>query len=169
MTFHLDEIDLKLLLHLQKNSRMSLRELSHEIHLSDSSVRSRIQRLETEGYIKQYTAILNKVMIKRNLVSFTGIRLKENNYSTTIYFLDKLREVPGVYNCYYVNGMFDFLLHMVVGDMQEYYNTLVHILAKINGVSRITTFFVLNEMEGEKLIDLSHLKSGYRRYRKRLH
>ena len=152
-----DEIDIKILFLLQRNARISLREISKKIHLSFTAVRLRVKRLEDEGYIKNYVAILSKAKININLMSFTGISLHENcNYNLTS-FLEFVKGIPEVCSCYHVNGMFDFLLYIVAADMQEYHNCLVNTLCKIDSVKEIRTFFVLDESGADHMIDLTHL------------
>ncbi|WP_316818921.1 Lrp/AsnC family transcriptional regulator [Pedobacter nyackensis] len=157
MAFKLDKFDLNLLVQLQKNARISAREISHKIHLSASAVSARIRRLESDGYILRYITILNKSMVNKNLVCFTGVRLSQNNNENLAYFAEQIKDIPEVYNCYHVNEMFDFLLHMVAKDMQDYHHFLINTLSNINSVCNITTFFVLSEMEDAHNVDLSHL------------
>lgn len=157
MAFKLDKFDLNILTRLQNNARMSAREISHKIHLSASAVSARIRRLENDGYILQYVTILNKTMVNKNLVCFTGVRLAQNNNENLTSFAERIKEIPEVYNCYHVNGMFDFLIHIVAKDMKEYRHFLINTLSNINCVCKITTFFVLSEMENGHKVDLSHL------------
>lgn len=157
MTFHLDKFDLNILVQLQNNARVSIKEISNRVYLSANAVSSRISRMESGGCIKQYVTILNNSMLGRNLECFTGVSLAQNNNENLVYFTDCIKKIPEVYNYYHVNGMFDFLLHIVARDMQDYHNCLVHTLSNINCVYKITTFFVLSDMEAAHKVDLSHL------------
>ncbi|TCC88453.1 Lrp/AsnC family transcriptional regulator [Pedobacter hiemivivus] len=168
MPFNLDELDLKLLFHLQENARISAKDISRKIHLSPNSVSSRIKRLEQRGYIKQYVTVLNNSMLNRKLMAFTGVRLIHNSSSNLESFMEFVKYVPEVTNCYHVNGMFDFFLHMVATDMQDYRNCLVNTFANIENVSELRTFFVLNEMGGGQAIDLTHLCSKFNRNQKQM-
>jgi Lrp/AsnC family leucine-responsive transcriptional regulator len=157
MPLNLDERDVKILCQLQQNARISVAELSNLVHLSRSAVSERIKRLETIGYIHAYAAILNKPKINKNLVSFTGIRLHSNTQGNLSSFLNEIKGSPELSNCYRINGMFDFLLHIVVADMEEYRNYLTHNLSEIENVSAIQTFFVLDESHGDHQVDLRYL------------
>lgn len=157
MTFNLDKYDLKVLSHLQDNARVTIKEISNRVFLSANAVSTRIERLETCGCIKQYMTILNKSMFNKNLECFTGVSLAQNNNEKLIYFTECIKKLPEVYNYYHVNGTFDFLLHIVARDMNDYHNCLLNTLSNINGVYKITTFFVLSEMEGVPKIDLNYL------------
>ncbi|WEK20975.1 MAG: Lrp/AsnC family transcriptional regulator [Candidatus Pedobacter colombiensis] len=163
MPFNLDELDLKLLFHLQQNARISVQEISRKIHLSPSAVSARIRRLEDKGYIKQYVTILNKSMVDRKLMSFTGVRLNHNSNTNLESFKEFVKRIPEVINCYHVNGMFDFLLHILATDMQDYRNCLVNTLAKFESVSELITFFVLDEVGVGQVIDLTHLLIRFNR------
>lgn len=160
MAFDLDRFDVNILKELQSNARLSIKEISNRVYLSANAVSSRIIRMEVGGCIKQYITILNKSMVGRNLECFTGVSLAQNNKENLVYFTDCMKKVPEIYNYYHVNGMFDFLLHIVARDMQDYHNILVNTLSKTNCIYRVNTFFVLSEMEGGHKIDLSHLSQN---------
>ena len=166
MPFNLDELDLKLLSHLQENARISAKDISRKIHLSPNSVSIRIKRLEERGYIKQYVTVLNNTMLNRKLMTFTGVRLIHNNSSNLESFMEYVKYVPEITSCYHVNGMFDFLLQIVATDMQDYRDFLVNTLAKFDNISELRTFFVLNEMGAGHRIDLTHLRGRFKRNQK---
>lgn len=166
MLSKLDEIDIKLLFHLQKGARISAQEISKRIHLSANAVSARIRRLEDQGYIKQYVTILNKNMINKNVVSFTGITLHQNGNGNLSSFLEFVKDVPEVCNCYHVNETFDFLLYIVVTDIQDYHNFLINKLSLLGCVSNIKTFFVLKEIGTAHMIDLTPLMSRFNQKRK---
>lgn len=166
MLSKLDEIDIKVLFHLQKGARISIQEISKKVHLSANAVSARIRRLEDQGYIKQYATILNKNMINKKLVSFTGITLHHNGNGNLSSFLEFVKDVPEVCNCYHVNETFDFLLYIVVTDMQDYHNFLINKLSLIDCISKIKTFFVLEEIGTAHMIDLTPLMNRFNRKRK---
>lgn len=162
MAFKLDEIDVKLLSQLQNNARVSVKEISRKIHLSPNAVSARIKRLEDTDYIKGYVAILNKDKIERKLESFTGISLHQNNNFNLVSFLDSVKDIPEICSCYLVNGMFDFVLRIAVNDMEEYRKCMVNTLSKIESISEIRTFFVLDEIGSDYIVDLTHLMRKFR-------
>lgn len=160
MPFRLDKLDLNVLMQLQNNARISAQEISRRIHLSANAVTARIRRLENEGYIKQYTTILNNAMVNRKLECITGVRLMQNNNAHMNAFLTAVKSIPEVYCCYHVNSMFDFMLHIVAIDVQDYH-CFTKTLSEINCVSRITPLIILNEMDRPNVVDLSHLFSRF--------
>lgn len=157
MSLELDRIDINILNILQKNARTSDTEISRKIHLSPNAVSVRIKRLEDDGYIGHYTTVLNKSKVNRNLECFTGINLTQNNYQTVISFLKCINSMPEVYRLYWINSMFDFLIHIVSIDVEDYYDLLVNKITKINCVKNATPLIVFNEMAGLNMIDLSHI------------
>lgn len=163
MALKLDQIDISILAHLQKNARISDKDISRNIHLSPNAVAARIKRLEDENYIQHYTTVLNKSKVNRNLECFTGINLTQNNYQTVNAFLKFVNGIPEIYRFYRINSMFDFLLHIVSIDIQDYHHLLIDKLTKINCVSSATPFVVLNEAKSLNIIDLSHLFKRFER------
>ncbi|MFA4869170.1 MAG: Lrp/AsnC family transcriptional regulator [Pedobacter sp.] len=157
MPLELDKLDINILTQLQNNARISDKQISRIIHLSPNAVTTRISHLENDGYILQYTAILNKAKINKNLECFTGVNLTNNNYHNVTTFLKNIKRIPEVYNFYRINSVFDFLIHIVAVDLNDYHNLLINKLSSLHCVRDTTTFVVLNEMEGGHSLDLSHL------------
>lgn len=157
MSFELDHIDRSILTQLQINARMSDREISRIIHLSPNAVTKRIKRLEDENYILQYTTVLNKSMVNRKLECLTGINLTRNNFFVVNSFIEYTRSIPEVYCTYYINGIFDFLIHIVAIDIQDYYSLVVNKFHNLNCVGDVTTLVILSEVAGFNKLDLSHL------------
>ncbi len=164
MLSNLDEIDIKLLFHLQKCARISAQEISKKIHLSANAVSARIRRLEDQGYIQQYVTVFDKNMINKKVITFTGVTLHHNVRDNLLSFAEFIKGIPEVCNFYHLNETFDFLLHIVVTDMQDY--KLVHKkLSLIDCVSNIKTFMVLSEIGTSNMIDLSPLMNRPNRKR----
>lgn len=157
MSFKLDKLDLKLLMYLQSNARITIQELSRKIHLSANAVSARIKRLEDDGYIEKYVTVLSKSKFNRNLECFTGIRLEYNNYSSLLSFLECIRDVPHVYHCYHVNHIFDFILHIGAKDVRDYHDCITKIMARMNCSGRATSIIIFSEMGGGRKIDLTYL------------
>jgi len=162
MPLNLDKIDLKLLMQLQSNARISNQEISRKIHLSPNAVKARIKRLEDEGYIEKYVTVLSKSKFNRNLECLTGVTLEYNNHSNLARFLDYVKDIPQVDRCYHVNNVFDFILHIVAKDVKDYHNCLIGMLSKVNCVSRTTPFIIFKEIEGANTIDLTEFLKRFK-------
>lgn len=157
MSLKLDKIDLNILDQLQRNARVSIKEISRKIHLSSNAVTGRIKRLEDDGYIQRYTTVLNNTMVDKSLECFTAINLTENNHQTAASFLTYLNSIPEVYEFYRLNCVYDFFLRIITVDIYDYQNILINKLSKLNCVSGTKTFMVLSDMTGSNIVDLSHL------------
>jgi DNA-binding Lrp family transcriptional regulator len=157
MPSDLDAKDIKILSHLQENARITSSEMARKIYLSTSATNARIKRLEMCGYIKNYTVVLNKAKIDKKLSSFTGVQLNSNSQNSLDLFMEVINRSPEVVNCYQVNGDFDFILHIVVSDMQEFNEFYLNALGKFGNTGAIRTFFVMNELIAGNIIDLSNL------------
>lgn len=157
MYLNLNDVDVEILFLLQRNGRMSVQEISKKIHLSPSAVSTRIKNLEDEAYIKGYTAVLNKSKLNKNLSSLTCVKLKANSNANLVVFTDFIKQIPEVFDWHHVNGAFDFILYILVSDMQTYHQFLVKILGAHELVEDVVTFFILNESEGVNKMDLADL------------
>ena len=139
----IDEIDLKLLNLLQKNSRITIRELSEKLFLSTTPIYERIKKLEKTGLIKQYITLLDPTKIDKNLIVFISINLTSHTKEVVAGFekvIDKLDEVS---ECYYISGNFDFLLKVFCKDMDAYHDFLTDKLSVIESISQFYSSFVL--------------------------
>ncbi|ACU03396.1 regulatory protein AsnC/Lrp family [Pedobacter heparinus DSM 2366] len=161
MCMQLDEIDAKILFHLQKNAKIPIKEISWRIHLSQSATLARIKNLEENQYIQHYAAVLNKSKLNKKLISFTGLQLRAHAQDNLISSSRLISEFPEVINCYIVNGGFDFLLHIAVADMQEYNSFYLNALLKIKNIETVRTFFVIDELKDDNSVDLSNLFKMY--------
>jgi Lrp/AsnC family transcriptional regulator, leucine-responsive regulatory protein len=140
----LDDDDVRILQLLQHNARLTNKEIGDKIGKSASPVFERIRRLRQEGFIKQFTAVLDNKMIEKNLVAFTNIHLRAHAKDVMLRFEQEVIRYDEVMECYHMTGEYDFLLKIAVKDMDEYYNFVIHKLARLSNVGTVQSFFVLN-------------------------
>jgi Lrp/AsnC family leucine-responsive transcriptional regulator len=143
----LDETDIRILRELQKDSRLSNKELAARIHLSTTPTFERHRRLERDGYIKLYTAILNADMIDRGFVVICNI-------STNNIFKDKIddfrthvAEWDEVTECYNVSGDFDFSMKVYVKSMKAYQEFIINKVGAIPYITKIQSTFVMDTLK----------------------
>jgi DNA-binding Lrp family transcriptional regulator len=105
----------------------------------------RIKRLIEEGYIKQYTVILDQKKIGKGLVGYVQVQLRQHSTDNIRSFVEQMKQVPGVIECSHMTGSFDFLLKIAVRDMDQYQQLLIDRLAALPGVENIQSFFVISE------------------------
>jgi leucine-responsive regulatory protein len=150
----LDNTDRKLLSMLQSNSRMTVKELSAAVNLSQTPVYERVRRLESEGYIRQYVALLDARKLDLGLTAFVMVKLIRQDNVTTDRFTRTVGGIENVVDCYGIAGTFDFLLKVLVRDMESYKRFVVDVLGNIDCVGSMETVFVLNEVKRETAIPI---------------
>src|SRR5687767_7535322 len=141
----LDDDDLRILQLLQHDARLTNKEIADKIGKSVSPVFERIKRMREEGFIKQFAAVLDNKKIELGLQAFTNVRLKEHSQEMMLGFEKEVTRFHEVMECYHMTGEYDFLLKIVVKDMDEYYLFVIHKLANLSNVGTVQSFFVLNE------------------------
>ena len=120
----LDKTDLQILRVLQNNSRLTTKELAAKVNLSPTPVFERVKRLEANGYIKKYVAVLDPAKLNRGFVVFCSVKLRRLNRDIAAEFTRIVREIPEVTECYNISGDYDYLLKIHAPDMKYYQELL---------------------------------------------
>lgn len=139
----LDATDRRILQLLQQNCSLTHKEIAAETGLSTTPVYERIKRLEREGYISRYVALLNPVKVGRSLTIFCSVSLKEHAKSLLEKFVAEVLRFEEVTECYHIAGNYDYLLKVAVKDMDAYQNFIVNKLAALNNVAHAQSSFVM--------------------------
>ena len=143
---HIDDIDKAILRELQKNAKITTKELASTLNLTISPVYERIKRLESLGFIKEYVAVLNKYMINKPFTSFCQVSMRYHEE-----YIDKFEEeilnLDEVQECYHVAGQIDFLLKINVGSIEEYHDFIRYKLSKIPNIGILNSAIVLKEIK----------------------
>ncbi len=143
----IDDIDREILLALQKNARTTTKELSYDLKLSQTPIYERIKRLERDGYIDNYVALLNKKKIGKPMLAYCNVQLKEHAKPFLIQFEREVILFNEVVECYYIAGNFDYLLRVLVKDIAEYQNFMVNKLAALENIQNVQSMFVMTEIK----------------------
>lgn len=154
---NLDSIDIKLLKLLQENSRLTTKELSQEVGLSISPVYERVKRLENEGYINRYVALLNPEKLNLGFMAFVAVRLSKQSSEGSSEFIKVVQDIPEVAECYSMAGNFDFLMKVYAPDMQYYRTFVLDVLGGIKAIGNIVTTFVMAEVKQSTALPLGQL------------
>jgi len=144
---HLDTKDIQLLRLLQKNAKLTVKELAKEINLSPSPVFERVKRLEQEGYVKKYAAVLDPDKLNRGFTVFCQIKLKIHDRSVGYDFVNEILEIEEVAECYNISGDFDFLLKVQVRDMKHYQDFVFNTLGSVDSIGSTHSTFVMAEVK----------------------
>ncbi|MEO6550324.1 MAG: Lrp/AsnC family transcriptional regulator [Ferruginibacter sp.] len=138
-----DSKDLAILKLLQKNARITVKEISDLVHLSTTPVHERIKRMEAAGVIKQYATLLDHAKVKKGLMVICYVSLKEHNKKAGEKFIETILELDEVIECYNISGEFDFMLKVVSEDMNAYYDFHVNKLSQIANMGHVQSVFVM--------------------------
>ena len=143
---HLDKIDTQILKELQSDGRMSNVELSRRVNLSPTPCLERVRRLEQNGYITGYMAIIDPRKLNQSLVVFVEITLDRTTPDVFDVFAAAIRKLPEIEECHMVAGGFDYLAKLRVEDMYAYREFLER-LSSVQGVSQTHTYVVMEEVK----------------------
>lgn len=143
----LDDIDLQILKTLQKNAKLTTKELADAVHLTPTPVFERQKRLERQGYIKKYVAVLDPEKLGQGLLVFCKVKLKQINHEIADSFVRHIQRIPDVIECYNTSGAYDYLLKVRARDMRQYQEFVLTKLGDIDSVGSIESTFVMSELK----------------------
>ena len=143
----LDETDLQILKTLQKNARLTTKELADAVHLTPTPVFERQKRLEKKGYIKKYVAVLDPEKLGLGLLVFCKVKLKQINHEIADSFVRQIQHIPEVTECYNTSGAYDYLLKVRARDMKHYQEFVLNKLGEIDSLASIESTFVMSEVK----------------------
>jgi Lrp/AsnC family leucine-responsive transcriptional regulator len=139
----LDAKDLSILKLLQQNARATVKEISEKVHLSTTPVHERIKRMEDAGVIKQYATLVDHTKVKKSLMVVCYVSLKQHSKTSGDKFIKAIHELNEVIECYTISGEFDFMLKVLVENMDAYYDFHVNKLSSIENVGKVQSMFVM--------------------------
>lgn len=135
----LDAIDRRMLRALQENGRISNADLARTVNLSESACLRRLRVLESEGVISRYAAIINERAVGLPISVFVTVTLSSQAESALTAFETAVATVPEVVECYLMTGVSDYLLRLVVRDVDDLERVHSHELTRIPGVTRVSS------------------------------
>jgi Lrp/AsnC family leucine-responsive transcriptional regulator len=143
----LDQTDQSILQLLQADARLTNKEIADKLGKSISPIYERIKWLEQEGYIKGYIALTDRSKLGLQLVAFTNVQLKEHAQTLLHAFERDVVKLPEVLECYHMTGVYDYLLKVVVADMNHYQDFIVNKLAKLPNIGTVQSSFIMTEVK----------------------
>lgn len=150
----LDEIDIKLLKALQRDAKVSTKELCELLNLSKTPVYERIHHLEKEGVIKGYSATIDNKKVGLPLVVFCNVSLAVHDDEHIERFMKDIMGIEEIMECYSTGGFYDFLLKVVLKDLDEYNRFVFEKLTKVHGIVKMQSSFVLSEIKHKTELDI---------------
>ena len=143
----LDQTDRAILRALQENSKLTTKELADKVHLSPSPTFERQKRLEREGYIRKYVALVDSRKAGNNIIIWCNIRLKQHTHDYIKEFMDAVQDIEEITDCYNTSGDFDFLIKVHTRDMEAYQDFMLNTLGKMHCLGSLNSVFVIGEIK----------------------
>jgi Lrp/AsnC family transcriptional regulator, leucine-responsive regulatory protein len=151
----LDITDRKILRFLQNDAKLTNKELADKLGKSVTPVYERIRRLEREGFIKQYVALLDRQKVGIMLLAYTNVQLKEHSYAMLKAFEKAVVRLDEVMECNHMTGSYDYLLKIGVRGMEEYQDFIINKLSRLANISTVQSSFVMTELKNETAFHLT--------------
>ena len=150
----LDATDKKLLLLLQSDCKQTTKELSIKLNLSVTAVYERIKKLEREGIIDKYVVLINRSKVEKGFVVFCHLKLIQHTKEFISKFESQVIQLPEVLECHHVSGDYDYILKIVVKDMEAYREFLVTKLTTLEHIGSTHSTFMISEVKNTTVVDI---------------
>ncbi|WP_339614673.1 Lrp/AsnC family transcriptional regulator [uncultured Winogradskyella sp.] len=157
MSQTLDKIDLQILSILQTDSNRTTKSIAQELGMTTSPIFERIKKLEKEGFIKKYVAVLDNKKIGLKLKVFIGITLQGHTRSFLEKFVKEINNFPEVVECHRVSGNYDYLLKLVVEDIEAYETFIISKLTLLPYLGNVQSLITLSTGKETNEINLSRI------------
>lgn len=154
----LDAIDRRIIGALQADGRLPNTDLAERVGLSPSPCLRRVNRLEREGYIQGYRAVLRRDQIGLGLTVFLGVKIEGHANDTAVAFEEVVVNFPEVVACHMVSGEADYLLEVVVPDLEHYKKFLVGKLLELSVVREVRSNIAIQTLKPGAVLPLDHLE-----------
>lgn len=151
---NLDKTDKSILMLLQQNSKMNIKEIALKVGLTTSPTYDRIKRLEKSGIIKHYIAELDKEKVGLDLVVFCQVTLQVHSKTLITQFENAVSKMPEIIGCYHVAGNFDYLLKIVTPNIKSYQLFLKNKLSVLESVATVQSNFVMSTVKEQSKLEL---------------
>lgn len=152
----LDRIDRRILNVLQRDGRIANVELARRVNLTPTPCLERVKRLEKEGFITEYVALVDPVKANAALCAYIEIQLVSSTTDAFKRFNQEMLDLPEVQECQMVAGGFDYLIKIRVADMQHYQRFLGEKLASISDISQTHTYVVIQDVKSKTAIHINN-------------
>lgn len=151
----MDVIDKKLLGLLQADTKKTTKELSMVLNLSVTAVYERIKKLEREGVIDKYVALLDRNKVGKAFVVFCHIKLIQHTKDFVTTFESEVVKLDEVLECFHVSGDYDYILKVHVKDMDEYREFMITKLTSLQHIGSTHSSFMIGEVKNTTAFTLS--------------
>ena len=150
----MDAIDKKLLGLLQNDTKKTTKELSGFLNLSVTAVYERIKKLEREGVISKYVAILDRNKVEKAFVVFCHIKLIQHTKDFVTTFESEVVKLNEVLECFHVSGDYDYILKIAIKDMSAYREFMVTKLTTLQHIGSTHSTFMIGEVKNTTVFEI---------------
>ncbi len=150
----MDETDIRLLGLLQADCKRTTKAYALELGLSTTAVYERIKRLEREGVIRKYVALLDKQVVGMDFTVLCHVKLSRHIKEYVLQFEREVQQLEEVSECFHVSGDYDYILKIHVANMAAYRDFMVSKLTALNNIGSTQSSFVINEVKASTAISL---------------
>lgn len=148
----LDITDRKLIYLLQEDSTRTTKELSLKLNLSVTAVYERVKKLEREGIVDKYVAVINRNKVNKGFVVFCHLKLIQHTKEYLTRFEQQVTKLDEVLECYHVSGDYDYILKIFVANMEEYREFMVTKLTTLQHIGSTHSTFMISEVKNSNII-----------------
>jgi len=148
----MDPIDRKILELLQSDSTLTTKEIAAQVNLSVSPTFERIKRLEKDGYITNYVALVEPYKVGNGLIVFCNIRLKQHSKQMSDEFVLAMKNFEEVTEVYNTSGDYDYMVKLYVADIHHYQDFVINQLGQITSIGQVHSVFVIGQEKRSTVI-----------------
>ncbi|WP_295179267.1 Lrp/AsnC family transcriptional regulator [uncultured Christiangramia sp.] len=150
----IDELDKRILKHLQEDSKKTNKEIANDLKLSITAIYERIKKLERDGIIAKYVALVNPENVGKGFMVLCQIKLIQHKKEILTKFEKDITSLPEVIECLHVSGDYDYILKVLVKDMDEYREFMVAKLTSLDHIGSTKSVFTINKVKQSTIINL---------------
>ena len=152
----MDAIDVKLLELLQRNAELTIQDLSKEVNLSTTPCWKRINNLKSNGFINKTVSLVDRKRVGANVTAMVSVTVNTHDQEKINIFAQTVLSIPEVIECYRMSGEVDYLLKVVVSDIDSYDRFYKNLIEKVKFL-KVTSNFAIEEIKSTTQIPLSNL------------
>lgn len=143
----LDRTDILILRELQKDAKLTTKELAAKVNLSPSPTFERQKRLEREGYIRKYIAVVDPIKVGNGIMVLCNVRLKYHSKEFCRQFTSVIAGIDEVVECFNTSGDYDYMLKIYARDMRHYQDFVLGTLGDMDCIGSLHSIFVIGEVK----------------------
>jgi len=143
----IDSYDQKIIKILSNEGRLPVTELARRIGISKSPCQARLKRLQEDGYILGFRAVVNQAKLQREHVAFAEVRLSDTREEALDEFNAAIKDVPEIEQCHLIAGSFDYLLKVRTSDINAYRKVLAESISRLPYIANTSTYVSMQSIK----------------------